>query len=208
MTSAMANRSEDACRHIRKGRKLDRSICVEVIILCHCMIFLHNSLSDMKGLVLPHSIMVYVIFIASSFSLHLNLLHPQTEAFRVYLHHPAASGCVTKTLTGQWCSAAAMPTLADARVALHRLRGFYFVGIFEQWAATVTAFHTKIASERTRRRSTAENHFSPSSSSSLSSSPAQLSSKPCPVELAHTRERPKGAEAMTHALTQTADDVG
>jgi len=28
------------------------------------------------------------------------------------------------------------------------------------------------------------------------------------VELAPTRERPKGAEAMTQALTQTAEDVG
>jgi hypothetical protein len=33
LASAMANRSEANCRHVRKGRKADRAVCVEVALL-------------------------------------------------------------------------------------------------------------------------------------------------------------------------------
>lgn len=104
----------------------------------------------------------------------------EAAAFGVYIHHPAASGCVTKTLTGRFCNEAVGLTSADRDLALERLRSFYFVGIFEKWAELVHIFHAR----------------------------RDVVQEPCPVELTHTRQRPREAAPVTDALTRVAEEAG
>eukprot|EP00613_Pedinella_sp_CCMP2098_P036149 CAMPEP_0171810724 /NCGR_PEP_ID=MMETSP0991-20121206/77718_1 /TAXON_ID=483369 /ORGANISM="non described non described, Strain CCMP2098" /LENGTH=253 /DNA_ID=CAMNT_0012424025 /DNA_START=300 /DNA_END=1061 /DNA_ORIENTATION=- len=132
LNDAMLNRSDAACRHIRRSKQPQHKACDEA------------------------------------------------AAFSVFLRHPAASGCVAKTLVGKWCNDPFRVTEEELDLALQRLRLFAFVGIFERWDNTVHAFH---------RRLMGRPHGGD-----------QVSSRPCDIELRHTRERPKEAAAVSAAL--------
>lgn len=65
----------------------------------------------------------------------------EAMAFRVFITHRSALGCVTKTLTGRQCSADVALSSSDLNLALEYLRLFAFVGVFERWQESVTRFH-------------------------------------------------------------------
>lgn len=146
LDEAMLNRSEVACRHIRRSKQPQHKACDEA------------------------------------------------AAFSVFLRHPAASGCVAKTLVGKWCNDPFSITDEEHDLALLRLHTqFAFVGIFERWNETVSAFHTQLMGSPHRR---SKSSFSSSSADGL----VKSRSKPCAVELGNTRQRPADAAVVSAAL--------
>lgn len=58
-----------------------------------------------------------------------------------YARWPGIAGCATKMLLGWQCASAHRLSAADTEHAIHVLSRFAFVGLIEQWAASVCIFH-------------------------------------------------------------------
>jgi hypothetical protein len=103
----------------------------------------------------------------------------EAQSFSLFVKHPAAIGCVTKTLTGRYCNEPVILSSKDLSKATKILTTFFFfVGIFEKWDESIRTFH--------RLRGDLE--------------------EPCRIELGHNRQRPPNSEEVTQALYNILHD--
>ena len=63
-----------------------------------------------------------------------------------YARWPGIAGCTTKMLIGRHCASPHIPTDADTERAIFIVREqFAFVGLREQWSASVCVFHAMLS---------------------------------------------------------------
>lgn len=73
---------------------------------------------------------------------HLDSM-PLEAALATYSSLSSIQNCYTKMLTGQWCADPVAIGIEELNVALNNLKELEFVGIQNQWAASVCLFHAQ-----------------------------------------------------------------